>query len=145
MPQYITVKVRNISHRNFYTIYNVFKNSVSVTSKHTTISFWYHHLREKKIASVLLLEISLKRFFLRLHSLTMRLFCHPRGIMIPNGQFEKGTSAVRTVAKRSLLISALGEQILMTYSFIPNLLPCWPPYQMKGGRLWLLTGCPVNI
>jgi len=41
--------------------------------------------------------------------------------MIPHGQFKRSTSASRNVAKRSLLISALSEQMLMTHSFTPNL------------------------
>lgn len=47
--------------------------------------------------------------FMELYILNMGLFCCPRGIMTPRGQFKRGTSVARTVAKRSMLISALSE------------------------------------
>lgn len=68
--------------------------------------------------------------------------------MTPHGQFKRGTSAARTVAKRSALISAPSEHMLMTHSIYSK--PLCPiglliSMQMKGGGLWVLMDCPVNI
>lgn len=68
--------------------------------------------------------------------------------MTPHGQFKRGTSVARTVAKRSMLISALTEHMLMTHSIYSKpLCPIGPliSMQMKCVGLWVLMDYPVNI